>query len=94
VVAYSSFSSYPFVMEPMDDPIVNWIASRHSATSAQIILKWALNKGFAVIPRSTSKTNLASNLKAPQFELSEAEMGMIDSLQHLVDSHVTKAVPV
>ena len=59
------------------------------------MLKWAAEKGFASIPRSTSKTNLKANLESlSAVHLTPADMNLIDSLQHLVASPVSKAVAV
>lgn len=56
------------------------IAAQHQATSAQVALAWALQKGYAVIPSSTKRENLISNLKAQELKLSEQEMQLIAEL--------------
>ncbi|MNF14100.1 2,5-diketo-D-gluconic acid reductase B [compost metagenome] len=51
-------------------------------------LAWALARGFAVIPSSTQRANLQSNLQAPQLRLSDAELAQIDAMdrgERLVD---------
>ena len=47
------------------------IAMKHNATPAQVILAWAMGEGYAVIPSSTKRENLASNLKAQDLQLDE-----------------------
>jgi diketogulonate reductase-like aldo/keto reductase len=106
VVAYSSFSAYPFVMKPIDDPIIKAIAADHppfatsdngdavSVTPAMVLLRWSMQKGTAVIPRSSDRTRLLENYNAlnRMLPLSVDEMGMIDSLQRLVSSPISKAI--
>lgn len=48
----------------LQDPVIAAIAARHAATPAQVALAWALQHGYAVIPSSTKRENLASNLRA------------------------------
>lgn len=100
VVAYSTHSAYPFVMKPLDDPIVRHIAHHHShdgsslkVTPSQVLLRWAIQKGFAVIPRSSDPEHLLENYRAlSMVPLSADEMNLLDALQYLVASPVS--VPV
>lgn len=102
VVAYSTHSAYPFVMKPLDDPIVRHIAHHHSlyhdgtsvkVTPSQVLLRWAIQKGFAVIPRSSDSDHLLENYRAlSMVPLSADEMNLLDALQYLVASPVS--VPV
>ncbi|ONN49632.1 2,5-diketo-D-gluconic acid reductase [Acinetobacter genomosp. 33YU] len=64
----------------LQDPVLTEISAAHKATTAQIALAWALQRGFAVIPSSTKRENLISNLKAQDIELTPAEMQMIAEL--------------
>eukprot|EP01038_Epipyxis_sp_PR26KG_P005727 gene5727-7910_t len=111
VVAYSPFSAYPFAMRPLEDPIIKYIASNHpsvyidttgkltqstvAVTPAQILLRWALQKGAALIPRSSNIERLKENfLVLTMASLTIEEMKLIDSLQYLVFSPVSKPVPI
>lgn len=62
------------------DPVIEAIAKAHNATIAQVVLAWAMQLGHAVIPSSTQRANLESNLKAQQLRLSDAEMAQIAAL--------------
>ncbi|CAN7546316.1 2,5-didehydrogluconate reductase DkgB [Pseudorhodoferax sp. LjRoot39] len=62
------------------DPVIGAIAAAHGATPAQVALAWALQLGYAVIPSSTQRANLQSNLKAQQLRLTDAEMAQIAAL--------------
>lgn len=64
----------------LNDPVMAAIAQAHGATTAQVALAWAMQLGYAVIPSSTRRENLASNLKAQPLRLSEAEMAQIAAL--------------
>ncbi|WP_349741220.1 2,5-didehydrogluconate reductase DkgB [Roseateles cavernae] len=65
----------------LKDERITGIAAAHRATPAQVVLAWALQLGHAVIPSSTKRENLASNLLAQQLVLSPAEMAQIASLE-------------
>lgn len=64
----------------VQDPVLKKIADRHRATSAQVALAWALHQGFSVIPSSTRRANLESNLKASSLRLDEADLAAIATL--------------
>jgi len=64
----------------LKDPVIEGIAQAHRATPAQVALAWAMQLGYAVIPSSTKRENLASNLLAQQLTLSDADMAQIAAL--------------
>jgi 2,5-diketo-D-gluconate reductase B len=64
----------------MADPVVQAIAARIGATPAQVALAWLMAKGYAVIPSSTKRENLASNLEARGLALALADTAAIDAL--------------
>eukprot|EP01040_Poterioochromonas_malhamensis_P000203 gene203-213_t len=99
MMAYSPFSAYPFVMEPISDPIINYIAKKYSfllqkkVTPGQILLKWIIQRGITVIPRSVNDIRLKENLDTYTLpNLSQQYMNLIDSIQFLVSSPVN--VPI
>jgi 2,5-diketo-D-gluconate reductase B len=65
----------------LEDPVIAAIAERRKATPAQIALAWAMQLGYAVIPSSTRRENLASNLLAATLVLSGQEMAEIAALE-------------
>ncbi|NHZ32867.1 2,5-didehydrogluconate reductase DkgB [Massilia rubra] len=65
----------------LTDPVLGEIAGRHQATPAQVALAWALQLGYAVIPSSTQRENLAGNLKAQALRLSADDMARIAALE-------------
>ncbi|EGB06819.1 hypothetical protein AURANDRAFT_13263, partial [Aureococcus anophagefferens] len=54
------------------------LAAAHGATVPQLLLRWALQKGCAVIPGSSTPAHIAENLAAPAFALSADEMRRIE----------------
>lgn len=67
--------------EVLKDPLIIDIASKYQSMPAQIVLAWGLAKAFAVIPSSTKRENLISNLQAQQLQLSSEDIDLIDSLE-------------
>lgn len=65
----------------LKDPVLAQIAEKHQATIAQIALAWALQLGYAVIPSSTRRENLASNLLARDLKLDADDMAQIAALE-------------
>jgi len=64
----------------LKDPVLARIAHKHQATVAQVALAWALQLGYAVIPSSTKRENLASNLLARELRLDADDMATIAAL--------------
>ncbi len=65
----------------LKDPVLARIADKHQATVAQVALAWALQLGYAVIPSSTKRENLASNLLARGLRLDADDMALIATLE-------------
>lgn len=66
--------------EVLTEPVMLAIAARHQATPAQVALAWALQQGYAVIPSSTRRENLAGNLLAADLRLTDEDMAQIARL--------------
>ncbi len=56
------------------------LANKHQKSCAQITLRWALQKGLVVIPKSTTPSRIKENIDIFNFELSSEECLLIDSL--------------
>lgn len=65
----------------LNDPVLAEIANKHHATVAQVALAWALQLGYAVIPSSTKRENLCSNLLAKDLALDADDMTRIAALE-------------
>ncbi|MBR1919293.1 MAG: aldo/keto reductase [Spirochaetales bacterium] len=64
----------------LGDETIRRIARSHGVSSAQTILRWDLQRGIAVIPGSSNPEHIKENLDLFDFELTEAEMEMIEKL--------------
>ncbi|KAF9080127.1 hypothetical protein BGX23_002612 [Mortierella sp. AD031] len=64
----------------LKDPTLAKIASAHSKTPAQILIRWSLQKGNIVIPKSAKKHRIIENMSVFDFELSDEEVATLDSL--------------
>jgi D-xylose reductase len=61
-------------------PVVQETARQHGKSSAQVLLRWGVQRGTAVIPKTTRPERLRENLDIFDFELSPDEMAAITSL--------------
>ena len=64
----------------LQDPVIGEIASAHGRTPAQAMLRWGLQHGRSVIPKSTKPSRIAENIDIFDFELADGEMAAIDAL--------------
>ncbi|KAG9533000.1 Aldo/keto reductase, partial [Aureobasidium melanogenum] len=90
VTAYSSFGPASFVELKMqrahdtpllfDNEVVKKIADKHNKSAGQVLLRWATQRGVAVIPKSNNKDRLAQNLDVCSFDLAEDEIKAISAL--------------
>jgi len=63
-----------------DDPVLKKIAVRNEASSSQICLAWALQRGTSVVSKSTNAKHQSENLAAAKITLSDSEMKEISAL--------------
>lgn len=66
--------------ELLSDPVISEIAEAHDVSSAQVILRWNLQKGVVVIPGSSNPDHIQENTELYHFELTEDEMERINAL--------------
>ncbi|WP_019359323.1 aldo/keto reductase [Streptomyces sp. AA1529] len=64
----------------LDDPTLGGIAERHRKTVAQVVLRWHLQLGNVVIPKSVTPSRVRENIDLFDFELSGEEMARIAEL--------------
>jgi diketogulonate reductase-like aldo/keto reductase len=64
----------------LKDPIIGGIAARHEKSPAQVMLRWHLQQGRQVIPKSTKPARMAENFDVFGFDLSVEELVAIDAL--------------
>ena len=63
------------------DPAITEIAARHGRTPAQVILRWHLQQGRIVIPKSVTPARIRENLEVFGFELSAGELAAVTALE-------------
>lgn len=64
----------------LEDPAVVALAERHGKTPAQVLLRWALDRGDIVFPKSLSKARLAENFEVFDFALGADEVATLAAL--------------
>ena len=69
-----------YTAELLNNEVIRRIAERHGVSSAQVILRWDLQRGIVVIPGSSNPDHIRENLDLFGFHLTEEEMEEIRSL--------------
>ncbi|KAI9723569.1 MAG: NAD(P)H-dependent D-xylose reductase (XR) [Chrysothrix sp. TS-e1954] len=90
VTAYSSFGPSSFLElnvqnakdAPLllEHPVIRTIATNNKKTPAQILLRWATQRGVHVIPKSNNQGRLQQNLDVTQWDLKQSEIDEISTL--------------
>lgn len=87
VTAFSPLGSPSYVELGMDQKLniltedcIVAAASKHSKTSAQILLRWAVQRGTSIVTKSSKMSRVAENFDIFNFKLSEEEMQDINAL--------------
>ncbi|KAH8596738.1 putative NAD(P)H-dependent D-xylose reductase xyl1 [Bisporella sp. PMI_857] len=90
IVAYSSFGPQSFIElgwdKAKDTPVlfehdlITSLAKKYNKTPAQILLRWATQRGLAVIPKSNNQNRLLQNLEVIAFDLEKSEIDSISAL--------------
>ncbi len=66
--------------ELLDDPVIEEIAVAHDRTPAQVVLRWHIQLGTVVIPKSVTPSRIKENLQVFDFELSDDDMRRLSEL--------------
>jgi diketogulonate reductase-like aldo/keto reductase len=64
----------------LQDPVINDIAAAYGKTPAQVMLRWHLQEGRQVIPKSVTPSRIAENFDIFDFELSADQLAAVDAL--------------
>ena len=62
----------------LKDPVLTGIATAHDVTPAQVVLRWHLEHGITVIPKSSHPDRIAANIDVLRFTLTPDEVARID----------------
>ncbi|UYD08027.1 aldo/keto reductase [Limosilactobacillus vaginalis] len=71
----------------LNSPVINKIAKEHGKSPAQVIIRWELQQGFIVIPKSIHEERMRENRDVYDFELDADEMeaiAMLDEERHSI----------
>ncbi len=80
VEGWYPFGGRGYTKELLQNETISAIANSHGVTSAQVILRWNLQRGVVVIPGSSNPDHIAENLDIFGFDLTEDEMEQIKGL--------------
>ena len=64
----------------LEEPMLETLAKKHGKSVAQVVLRWHIQRGVAVIPKSNSKERIIENMNVFDFELSLEEVSGITAL--------------
>lgn len=78
---------------PLNDPIIMEIAKNHGKSAAQVLLRFLVQRGIVVLPKSMKPERMAQNLDILDFSLTEEEMAKIKALDKYV-SYKTNPNPL
>ena len=70
----------PFKSTDLDHPVLAGVARRHGVTTAQVVVRWHVEHGFVVIPKSATPERIAANLDVFGFALDEEDVHAVDGL--------------
>lgn len=76
-----------------DNPTVAGIAAKYGKTPAQVMLRWHIQRGVVVIPKSTHKERMEQNFNVFDFALSEEDMAAIAALDKVQSSFFSHQDP-
>ncbi|WP_406254407.1 aldo/keto reductase [Streptomyces chartreusis] len=65
----------------LEDPVVTAIAGAHGKSPAQVLLRWGIQQGRSVIPKSTRRRRIAENIDVFDFSLTAEELKALDALE-------------
>ena len=79
-IAVESYSPLMQAGEALEHPVIANLAQKYGKTPAQVILRWHVQSGFIVIPKSVKPERIRENIDLFDFELSEQDMRAIDGM--------------
>ncbi|KAF9940502.1 hypothetical protein BGZ67_007472 [Mortierella alpina] len=74
----------------LNDPVLAKIATKYAKSPAQILIRWSLQKGYVVIPKSSNKERIEQNADVFDFDLAEGDIAALDGLN---EDYVTEWDP-
>lgn len=78
---------------PLKDTVINEMANSHKKSPAQVLLRFLLQRGIVVLPKSVKPHRMAENINVLDFSLMDEEMNQIGMLDKYV-SYKTNPNPL
>lgn len=75
-----AFSSSPTGVIPLQDPFVASLAEKYGKSPAQVMLRWAVQRGTSVVSKSVSPARVEANFAVWDWELSREDMDQFDTI--------------
>lgn len=76
------------VLSPMEDPVIKEIAKKYNKQPSQVLLRYLIEYGVAVIPKSINPERIKQNFNVFDFELTKEEFGKISALDRGEDGRM------
>nr|XP_014293135.1 3-oxo-5-beta-steroid 4-dehydrogenase-like [Halyomorpha halys] len=76
------------VLSPLEDPIIKEIAKKYNKQPSQVLLRYMIEYGVAVIPKSTNPVRIKQNFDVFDFELKKEEFEKINALDRGEDGRM------
>ncbi|WP_265521777.1 aldo/keto reductase [Oerskovia flava] len=70
----------PFKRTDLDSPVLRDVAEAHGVTPAQVVLRWHIDHGFVVIPKSVTPERIEANFDVAGFTLDAEQLAQVDAL--------------
>jgi 2,5-diketo-D-gluconate reductase A len=65
----------------IDDPVIAEVAAKHDKSAAQVMVRWSIQLGNIVLPKSVTPARIEQNIDVFDFELDDADMAAIATLE-------------
>ncbi|KAI0661170.1 Aldo/keto reductase [Cubamyces menziesii] len=70
----------PIIRGRTDHPVIKELSEKYEKEPAQVLIRWSLQHGFVPLPKSSQAARIRSNAQVFDFELTDADMAALDSL--------------
>jgi len=87
MMGYSTQNAWPGILSPLKDAHVVQIAEEVGKSPSQVLLRWALQLGTAVIPRSSNPDHIRENFDLWSFKLTENQMFRLNRIYAMANAH-------
>ena len=64
----------------LDNEVIKRIADKHNVTPSQVVIRWHIDRGLVVLPRSKNPIHIKENFDVEKFSLDEEDMKLMKSL--------------